>query len=107
MQGLLASRVGQDGQGEWVREYLQGRVFALQQSVRADVVFVRVGVDEARRRGGAQRACQFAGGVGASAVNKEAVHEVGSRPVAAAPAEGPREIEADDSLVGGGFQHRA
>ena len=105
MQGLLAARVCQHAEGERVRVDFQSRALALQESVRADVVFVGVGVDDARQRRGAQRVEQFARGVGAAAVYQEAVQEVGGRPVTAAPAQGPREIEARDRPVNGGFQH--
>lgn len=96
MEWLFAARVGQNGKGERVGEDFQSRVLVLQQSVRADVVFVGVGVDEASRGRVFQRVGEFGRGVGASTVNEETVHEVGGCPVAAAAREGPREIEAGE-----------
>ena len=72
VQGLRVTRVGENRQGEGMGEDFQRRMLALQLSVRADVVFVGVGVDDVRQRNGTQSIGQFGRGEGTAAVDEQA-----------------------------------
>jgi hypothetical protein len=92
------------GDGVGRSENFDAELF-LKEEVSADVVLVKMGVDDLTERPAVQKGGEFRGGETAAGVDQQAVHEIGRHPVNGLSADLPAHPDLRDLFERRGFDH--